>query len=178
MITDDHMEAMATARSRRIAIALFIGLFCILFALPLLYIPWRRNHREQMRARDLPITIKNAEPIIMAIKRYEKEKGKPPPSLESLIPYYIERIPDAGPVAKNGWHYQTDEDTTKQKAGATVSVDKIAEGWALFVWVRDEFSPNVWGFGDVFVYHPSGKYANQDYGGGLVPFRNWGYYIE
>jgi hypothetical protein len=34
------------------------------------------------------------------------------------------------------------------------------------------------GFGNRFVYHPNGEYPRYGYGGVLVRFRDWGYYVE
>ena len=125
----------------------------------------RQNRREQMRATALPVTIKQAQPIIRAIERYATENSAPPKSLSSLVPKYIQQISAAGPAAKDGWHYQANSDWQ-------------SGGWSLSIKVRDEYSPNVMGFGDTFVFHPSGKYPNTAYGGGLIPFNKWGCYVE
>jgi hypothetical protein len=122
-------------------------------------------HRESMRAEALPITMAQAAPIIEAIERYCKEHDTPPPDLNVLIPHYLRQLPEAGPIAEDGWHYspQTYEDSG---------------GWTLLVRVRDEYSPNLVGFGDSFVYHSSGNYPRGAYGGMLMPFGRWGYYVE
>ena len=180
-MTDDYNDVMEIVQARRKAVSCIIGFTCGCITLLLFGLWWSNQRRSQwaeLRARDLPITIKKAELIIMAINRYKKDKKKCPSSLNDLVPRYIERLPDAGAIAKNGWHYRTDKDIAKQTSGVTVSVDEQAGGWVLFVWVRDEYSPNAFGFGDAFVFHPSGQYPQHGYGGMLVPFRNWGYYIE
>jgi hypothetical protein len=126
---------------------------------------WQQSKRQQMRATDLPITIRQAQPIIRAIGQYRKEHHALPQSLSALVPKYLRQLPNAGPAARDGWRYQPG---TKQSAGE----------WALSIRVRDEYSPNLAGFGDTFAFHPSGRYPRVAYGGGLVPFGKWGYYIE
>jgi len=132
---------------------------------------WQRHKRDRLRAVALPITIRQAQPIIRAINRYQAERGAPPTSLSALTPKYLRQLPAPGPVSKKGWHYEL-----SPGVGGRASA---AGGWALYVRVRDEYSPNIiGGFGDVFVFHPSGKYPDKAYGGMLVPFDDWGYYVE
>lgn len=146
-------------------VACVIAVFALAAFIVSLALSWRQNKRAQMRAAVLPVTIKQAQPIIRAIKRYSKERRALPQSLFVLMPKYIGQIPDAGPAAKNGWHYQ-------------VNTGVESGGWALSIKVRDEYSPNIVGFGDTFVFHPSGRYPDWAYGGGLIPFDKWGYYVE
>jgi hypothetical protein len=130
------------------------------------YSVYRHHTRvERVRPPALRETMQRARPIIGAIHAYTKKHGRPPDQLDALVPTYLRRLPDTGRLASNGWEYTTDG---RREAGA----------WSLFVEVRDEFSPNVRGFGDRFVFHPSGKYAHSDYGGILERFGRWGYYVE
>ena len=148
---------------KTIAVVLVALILCIAGFLG--YIQWRYAHRERMRSEALPVTVSQAAPVIEAILQYSRDHGAPPPSLEAVVPRYLKQLPDAGPIAENGWHYTMEEDAD-------------AGGWSLLVWVRDEYSPNVLGFGDRFVFRPSGKYPKYAYGGVLVLFGRWGYYIE
>lgn len=133
------------------------------------YLRERNANRQAMRDAELPVTIKQAAPIVAAIERYVQDHGKPPDTLNSLIPEYLSQLPDAGPVAEDGWHYSTD-------------VDGDAGGWTLLIWVRDDYSPNIVGFGDRFVFRPSGNYPQSGYEGVLLPSSSssegWGYYVE
>lgn len=126
---------------------------------------WRKRHRENMRATALPITISRSIPIIEAIRTFQRKTGKLPETLDALVPTYLARLPDAGPAAKDGWRFDVDDYGN-------------SGGWALYIRVRDEYSPNIMGFGDTFVYHPSGQYPIAGYGGMLVRFGGWGYYVE
>lgn len=47
-----------------------------------------------------------SRPLISAIKRYEKEKGTSPPSLESLVPKYLARVPGTGMSAYPSYKYE------------------------------------------------------------------------
>jgi hypothetical protein len=150
-------------RAVRLALEVVVGVILCMACLPV-YLFWRQKHRDQMRDIALPVTIKQAEPIVDAIQRYSKEQGSPPPSLEALTPRYLQTLPAAGPIAVNGWHYRKEEPD--------------AGGWSLLVWVREEYSPNLFGFGDRFVFRSGGRYPTYAYGGVLVPYGKWGYYIE
>lgn len=125
----------------------------------------KRQQAQRIRPQALRATMQQAEPLIKAIKAYTVRQGRPPATLEALVPAYLRQIPAPGSMAKNGWQYMVGN---KSEAG----------GWSLFIEVRKEFSPNRWSFGDVFVFHPSGKYARSDYGGILEPVDRWGYYHE
>ncbi len=46
-----------------------------------------------------------SRPLISAIKQYEKAKGTSPPSLESLVPEYIARVPGTGMSAYPSYKY-------------------------------------------------------------------------
>ena len=140
----------------------------LMFAAVILYVSYLKQMqltRNRARANELPLTEQRAVPVIEAIQGYIRQHGKPPPSLEALLPTFLKSLPYAGTIAKNGWHYTTNE-------------DKQAGGWSLLVWVRNEYSPNINGFGDRFVYRPSGQYPPKGYGGILMPVDKWGYYVE
>lgn len=130
------------------------------------WVEWQRAQRAAMRARDLPVTVRASAPIIAAIERHARERGTPPESLQVLVPRYLKSVPPPGPVADSGWMYAVDGGRTH-------------ENWRLWVEVRDEYSPNIlMGFGDAFVFHPSGQYLRSDYRGILVRVGAWGYYVE
>jgi hypothetical protein len=121
---------------------------------------------RDVRPRAMQESMQQGEPIIAAIKKYTKAHGKPPPNLNTLIPRYLKSLPAAGPMAKDGWHYEVSEEPFKG-------------GWALHVKVPKSMSDNGWlSFGDVFVYHPSERYERYGYGGVLVRNGKWGYYYE
>jgi hypothetical protein len=140
----------------------FIALVLI-FAMPSFVKRWQLR---DVRPRALNETMQQGEIVIVAINKYAAEHAKPPADLKTLLPRYLSKLPEAGPMAEDGWHY-------------AVSEDAITGGWKLRVKVPDEMSDNSWfSFGDVFVYHPSEKYERNDYGGVLKRVGKWGYYYE
>ncbi len=124
-----------------------------------------RRQVEKVRPGLLRHTMRRATPLIEAIRRYEKETGKPPDQLTSLVPKYLLSLPEPGELAKGSWRYERNNTHSE-------------DGWALFLLVRSEFSPNKWSFGDYFVYHSNGKYEPKDYGGILERVGGWAYYLE
>jgi len=121
---------------------------------------------EHIRPAAMQETVVRAQPILRAISDYQKATGHPPETIEALVPTYLNRIPDAGPMAEHGWRFETER---RSEAG----------GWALYVRVRREYSSRYWGLGDTFVFHPNGRYARYDYSGVLVDrVGRWAYYYE
>lgn len=125
----------------------------------------RLRHRTALRTRDIPVTRCRAVPLIRAIERYRTHHGSPPASLQVLVPSYLSRLPDPGPLARDGWHYRPGNDAGSGE-------------WALWVVVREEYSPNIMGFGDALVYHPSGQYPRAGYRGIRAWVDRWAYYVE
>lgn len=48
---------------------------------------------------------RQADPIVAAVEKYEKEKGHPPESLSSLIPKPFDFLPDPPAQARTDWTY-------------------------------------------------------------------------
>lgn len=126
------------------------------------------QHKERklaLRQAGIRETMARAEPLVAAIRAYEKREGKPPESLTALRL----TVPPAGAMAEQrldtvqGWDYRT--------------TSHASEHWALLVWVRRDHTPNM-GFGDCFAYHSDGSYPKHAYGGVLERVGAWGYYWE
>ena len=114
---------------------------------------------EQRRQAGMREVITNAQPVIAAIRAYEKQHNKPPETLEALH----KPLPQPGPMAKKGWEYSV--------------FDRL---WILKIAVNKEYTPNngFLTFGDTFVYRSDGQYEREAYGGILERFGEWGYYWE
>lgn len=125
---------------------------------------WRRE-REVRRQAGMRETMARAEPLLAAIRAYEKRHGKPPENLSDLK---LTVVP-AGPLADErmdtvrGWDYRPSGPAT--------------ESWVLLVWVRRDHTPNL-GFGDCFAFHADQRYPEHLYGGVLERVGAWGYYWE
>ncbi len=151
---------------RLLTLVISVGLCAYLPPL-MLTVPADHNARvQQSRSAALLTTMRHAAPLIKAIEQYTADHGEPPSDLDHLLPRYLSSLPDAGPLAKDGWRYSAGE-----------SAPEGAE-WSLWVVVRHEYSPRLWSFGDVFAYHPTGEYPRAAYGGILDRAGRWGYYYE
>jgi hypothetical protein len=115
-----------------------------------------RNHYEGKRQAGMRDVVVNAQPVLAAIRAYEKQHKKPPETLEALK----NPLSSPGPMAEKGWEYSV--------------FDRL---WTLKVSVKKNYTPNL-GFGDTFVYHSDGQYERAAYGGILERFGEWGYYWE
>lgn len=163
------MTARALARTawRFLTSAVGIGT-CMLVPVLAFSVPayLHRARVRQVRPAGLQATTRQAAPLIRAVERYAADHGSPPPELNRLVPRYLPRIPEPGPMAQGGWRYSVGEDA---RGGAR---------WSLWISVRREYSPQFWGFRDVFAYHPTGEYPREAYGGVLEQIGRWGYYYE
>lgn len=161
---------MTGPRKRWIVVVLALGA-CVAFIIGgVVCMHLRSYSRQRMQDEALSETMRQSAPIVAAIQRFIMDHGEPPDTLDDLNPNYLRQLPYAGPFAENGWHYYSTD------------VDENAGGWSLLVSVREEYSPNVFGSGDRFVFHPSGNYPREGYGGMLLSTpsagRKWGYYVE
>ena len=120
------------------------------------YAQHRHAQYEQKRQAGMREVVANAQPVIAAVRAYEKQHKKPPETLEVLK----KTFPGPGPMATQGWEYSRE-----------------AAKWTLAVSVNRTYTSN-WGFGDTFVYRSDGQYEREAYGGILERFAEWGYYWE
>lgn len=102
---------------------------------------------------------KRFEPLILAIKSYEKENGSPPKQLVDLVPKYIAAVPTSTGM---GAYSRYDYNVLKEDAP-----------WELRVGCS--MSPLNW---DVFYYWPTEKYPELSDGGWNEPIGNWSYVHE
>jgi hypothetical protein len=130
---------------------------------------WGGHLWQSQRVPELQAVVADAAPIITALNAYTRDhKGEAPTTLTKLVPDYLKALPVAGPVSRKGeWLYK-------------LAVRNPEQGkWQLGVQVRKDFCSRCdFSFGDTFVYHASGKYPREGYGGILEPVAGWGYYHE
>ena len=132
--------------------------------------------RWEYRKRELHNTVASAQPIILAIKMYEIENGKPPEALNDLVPLYLSSVPRPAGPSSGDWQYWL-HDKPALKWRKTYK-DPLAGPWALGIAVRKHFRRWPLDYGDYFVYHPSGQYSKRAYGGSVEVICGWGYYNE
>jgi hypothetical protein len=104
-----------------------------------------------------------SETLVMAIKSYEARFGRPPDSLDSLVPEFIPAIPSTGMRAYPKYEYVAGEEAKQ--------FDK--NPWALYV-----FTPSGGINFDQFMYLPRQNYPKYGYGGYLQRLGDWAYVHE
>lgn len=117
--------------------------------------------RSEVRNAQLHQVIERGQPLIDAIQAYDAKNGQPPPSLNDLVPEYIDQIPGTGIGAWPEFHYSVG------KPNAFDGND----------WVLRVQPPCVAGF-DQFFYFPRQNYPEKGYGGGIERIGTWGYVHE
>ncbi len=106
---------------------------------------------------------KRSRPLIDAIKAYEKEFGRPPGSLDQLVPRFISKMPDTGIGAVQHFEYLTGENARRYDGNP----------WVLRI------DPPQAGIGwDQFFYFPLQNYPERGYGGSLERIGDWAYVHE
>lgn len=102
-------------------------------------------------------------PLVAAIHRYYEDTGQPPPSLDHLVPVYIESIPETGMSAYPEYEY----------APKAFHIDARENPWEL--WVNTSLGMLNW---DRFVYFPSQNYPLEGESGFYERIGDWAYYHE
>lgn len=106
---------------------------------------------------------RGSAPLVQAIEAYQKEKGRPPSSLEDLVPSYLKEVPSTGFATSPKYRYIEGEKAREYSENP----------WVLVV------SPpcHVMGF-DLLLYFPRQNYPTIGYGGWLERFGAWAYVHE
>lgn len=107
---------------------------------------------------------RRAGPLIQAIKAYEVKTGRPPDSLEDLVPDYLPETPTPGAGAHPEFHYIH---------GKTAEERYDGNPWILTF----PASTGLLSF-DSFLYFPLGNYPEEGYGGWLKRIGDWAYVHE
>jgi len=103
---------------------------------------------------------RETEPLVAAIRAYEKQHEAPPPKLDDLIPRYLPRFPAAA------------DGTLYYREGEAGGRDLHGNRWA-------SIRRCGWGLSfDSFVYFPNRKYPRAMYGGGVERVGDWAYVHE
>ncbi|QDV16921.1 hypothetical protein Pan153_15550 [Gimesia panareensis] len=105
-----------------------------------------------------------SQPLIAAIREYERDQGKPPETLADLVPDYLPAVPDTGIGACSEYQYFTGKRAQNEFEG---------NPWVLQV------IPPVAGIGfDLVLYFPQQNYPKRVYGGSLERVGDWAYLHE
>ena len=101
--------------------------------------------------------------LVSAIKAYETKHGRPPESLETLVPDFFEKIPRTGMMAYPNYKYYNGKEAQRFDGNPWVLVVLTPGGGINF---------------DQFMYFPLQNYPARGYGGSLQRIGDWAYVHE
>ena len=102
-----------------------------------------------------------SKPLVNAIRAFEQKNGRPPESLEALVPEFIACVPSTGMGAYPDYQYKTP--ATNYDGNPWVIVVSTPSGGINF---------------DEFLYFPLTNYPSEGYGGLLERIGDWAYVHE
>jgi hypothetical protein len=143
-------------KARRTALTILIcGPIYLFFGIPLIGIS------DTVRMHGFRQLALRSEPLVMAIQKYIEKEGRPPGSLQDLVPGYLAKVPGTGMPAYSTYRYSTE---TNRWDG---------NPWAVYV-----NCPSGGINFDMFMYFPMQNYPKQGYGGSLERVGTWAYVHE
>lgn len=119
-------------------------------------------HRTRMNG--MKACALRSQPLIQAIKQYERDHSAPPSSLDDLVPGYLPAVPSTGMMAYPGYEYHV---------GADAQARFQNNRWALSI-----FTPGGGINFDMMLYFPDQNYPEYGYGGWLERLEDWAYVHE
>jgi hypothetical protein len=161
------------------------GALAYLLASPVLLIP-RDSRRQRLRRCGLCLVLvvctiaglrfagsirneafhrlaQHSNGLVTAIKNYERSHGAPPPSLNSLVPSFLDAIPDTGLAAYPDYQYFVGDVARRYEQNPWILVVPTPSGGINF---------------DEFLYFPLQNYPQRGYGGRLQRMGDWAYVHE
>jgi hypothetical protein len=117
-----------------------------------------------IRARAFERLAERSEPLVRAVDAHQRKYGKPPESLDQLVPKFLAAVPSTGMAAYPEYIYVT----------GTEARERFDDNpWALYV-----HTPSGGINFDMFLYLPRQNYPMHGYGGWLERLRDWAYVHE
>ncbi len=150
--------ALAFKRTRRHS--LLVAVFCISYVMTFVA---SLTLAKRVRIYGLHSVAERAQGLIGAIGAYEARYGKPPTSLENLVPEFLPSVPDTGIAAYPKFEYSIGDSEAARNGNP----------WMLYV--STPVTPLDW---DMFVYFPNQNYPSSGYGGTLERVGKWAYVHE
>jgi hypothetical protein len=105
-------------------------------------------------------SARHSEPVLSALRDYQRAVGKYPDSLEMLVPRYLPKVPFSGAFAYPELEYE--------RNGA----DAASGGFELFISLQHGMSS------DFLLYWPSERYPNTLPAGPVVSLGHWAYVLD
>lgn len=130
-------------------------------SLPVLFVGLRCSGRVRMSA--FHGLAERSRVLVEAVRRYDADHGRPPASLEALVPRYLPEVPSTGMPAYPEYEY----------SAGYAPYDWEGNPWVLYV-----YTPSGGMNFDVFVYFPLVNYPEEGYGGVFERIGDWAYVHE
>jgi hypothetical protein len=146
-------------RSRRISAILC--LCCLSYIVSFIFVAGRA---DKIRMKAFGRLAERSAPLVAAIKSYDQKHGKPPESLEALVPEFLAAVPGTGMAAYPKYNYY---------AGEKAAANYDSNSWVLSV----SCPSGIINF-DQFLYFPRQNYPATGYGGSLEKVKDWAYVHE
>ncbi|GEM_PF-1420985 len=112
-----------------------------------------------LRMEGLARAVRQSEPLVAAIRAYERDKGAPPPVLQALVPKYLPAVPSTGMRSYPDYIYN-----------AGMASGGEASPWMLWISVPSGFMQF-----DRLVYRPAGVSLSSDLKGRTQRIGDWVY---
>jgi hypothetical protein len=113
------------------------------------------------RMRRIRTVVSATKPLTQAIHAYENANGRPPETLDALVPRYLAAVPSTGMGGYPKWEY-----TPSAQAHE-------GNSWVLIV---ETGGPGLnW---DQMMYFPNQRYPATGYGGNIERIEDWAYVHE
>ena len=116
---------------------------------------------ESVRMSAFHRLAKRSQPLVAAVRAFEQRHGRPPESLQALVPEFLPSVPSTGLGAYPEYRY------------STLAMDYEGNPWVITV-----FTPSGAINFDQFMYFPLTNYPKRGYGGYLERVGDWAYVHE
>jgi hypothetical protein len=109
--------------------------------------------------------IERSRPLIAAIREYEEVHGRPPSTLDALVPEFLPGVPETGVGSAPTYEYES------------FATDESPSEGAIPWWLMLPVSTGVINW-DILLFLPNGDYPEYGWGGWLEPVSDWAYVHE
>lgn len=117
---------------------------------------------EKIRMRGFHRLAERSKPLVDAVRAYEEKHGRPPDSLEALVPEFIASVPVTGMKAYPKYEYSV-----------VTNANDHDNPWIITI-----FTPSGGINFDQFMYWPLTNYPEHGYGGWIERVGDWAYVHE
>jgi len=119
---------------------------------------------SMVRSHGLREAADRAVPLIQAIRDYENSSGRPPESLEALVPSGLDAIPGTGLGVHRNFEYETGPGSLAERTG---------NSWVIYI--PASRGPLDW---SMFIYCPNQEYDQDELDGAVERVDEWAFIAE